>query len=289
MKRKPFRLSLMMAIFVFFQLAFSSEQSIWEGVGRTVAVGDIHGDFDQFVAILLDAELIDSELNWIGGKTHLVQMGDILDRGPGSRAVMDLIISLEEQAPLHGGNVHFLLGNHELMLMKTDLRYVHEGEILSYGGLKEMVRALRPDGYYGSWLATHNTMIKIDNAIFTHAGISAEYSDFSIDEINNTVRDEIDRNWVEPSGILSSMGPLWFRGLANDRGSEIERVLEETLLTNDADFIVIGHTVNIAGVTTRFSGRVVLIDTGISACYGGLAQYLEIDQLGYKTCTVLTD
>ena len=291
MKTKFVKSSLLVFLFLllFSQFAFSSNQCIWEGVGRTVAIGDVHGDYDQFVAILVEAELIDSEMNWIGGKTHLVQTGDILDRGPDSRAVMDLIISLEEQAPIDGGYVHLLLGNHEIMLMKADLRYVHPGEILSHGGLKEMVRALRSDGYYGSWLAEHNTIIRINNALFTHAGISAEYSNFSLSDINNTVRDEIDRNWVEPSGILSSMGPVWFRGLANERGSDIERVLEEALVTNNADYIVIGHTVNIGGITSRFSGRVVLIDTGISECYGGMAQYLELDHFGYKTYTVLTD
>ncbi len=270
-------------------VAFSSDQCIWQGVGRTVAVGDVHGDYDQFVSILLEAGLIDSDLNWVGGKTHLVQTGDVLDRGPDSRAVMDLIMSLEEQAPLHGGYVHFLLGNHEIMLMKTDLRYVHPGEILSHGGLKEMVRTLRPNGYYGNWLAEHNTIIRINNALFTHAGISGEYSNFSIPEINETVREEINRNWSEPSGILSSMGPVWFRGLANDRGSAIERVLEETLETNNADYIVIGHTVNISGIISRFSGRVVLIDTGMSRNYGGMAQYLELDDFGYKKYIVFSD
>ncbi|MCK5035865.1 MAG: metallophosphoesterase, partial [Candidatus Sabulitectum sp.] len=259
-----------------------SEQCVWNGVGRVVAVGDVHGDLGQFVRILQGAGLVDGDLNWIGGKTHLVQVGDVLDRGPDSKAIMNLLMSLELQAPMDGGYVHFLLGNHEVMLMKTDLRYVHQGEILSYGGLKEMVRALRPDGEYGSWLAGHNAAIRINNALFVHAGISEDYASVPVDSINELVRSEIARGWTEPSGILSGSGPVWFRGLAVDRGSAILRVLEETLETNDADFIVIGHTVSIEGIATRFSGRVVMIDTGISECYGGAAQYLELDQRGYK-------
>ena len=287
MRIKPVGLMLLLLpLLLVFSVSQSSDQCIWDGVGRIVAIGDVHGDYEQFVAILLAAELIDSDLNWIGGKTHLVQTGDVLDRGPDSRAVMDLIMSLEEQAPFDGGYVHMLLGNHEVMLMKTDLRYVHPGEILSYGGLKEMVRALRPAGFYGNWLSEHNTIIRINKTLFTHAGISGEYSNFLIPEINDIVRDEINRNWEEPSGILSSMGPVWFRGMANDRGSEIERVLEETLEINHAECIVIGHTVNIGGIVSRLSGRVVLIDTGMSECYGGMAQYLEIDHQGYKTHTL---
>ncbi len=259
-----------------------SEQCIWNGVGRVVAIGDVHGDFGQFVSLLQGADLVDNELNWIGGKTHLVQIGDVLDRGPDSRAVMDLIMSLEQQAPLQGGYVHFLLGNHEVMLMRSDLRYVHEGEIRSHGGLKEMVRAMRPDGEYGRWLSEHNISIRINNALFVHAGISEDFASIALDSINKSAGDEIRRGWLEPSGIFSSTGPVWFRGLATDRGSAIRRVLEEALETNDADYIVIGHTVSIDGITTRFSGRVVMIDTGMSECYGGKAQYLVLDQRGYK-------
>ena len=274
--------SSILFLLLLFVAVSHSEQCVWDGVGRVVAVGDVHGDLGQFVRILQGADLVDGGLNWIGGKTHLVQVGDVLDRGPDSRAIMDLLISLELQAPLQGGYVHFLLGNHEVMLMKTDLRYVHQGEILSYGGLKEMVRALRPDGEYGSWLAGHNAAIRINNALFVHAGISEDYASVPADSINELVRSDIARGWTEPSGILSGTGPVWFRGLAVDRGSAILRVLEETLETNDADFIVIGHTVSIEGIATRFSGRVVMIDTGMSECYGGVAQYLELDQRGYK-------
>jgi hypothetical protein len=259
-------------------------QSCWDGVGRVVAVGDVHGDYGQFVKILGAAGLVDDAMNWTGGKTHLVQIGDVLDRGPDSRAVMDLLISLEQQAPLQGGYVHFLLGNHEVMLMKTDLRYVHPGEIESYGGLKEMVRALRPGGEYGSWLAWHNTVIRINNVLFVHGGISADFASFTADSINNLVRTEISDHRSNMSGVLSSTGPVWYRGLALDRSSEVQWALEETLSVNSADIIVIGHTVTIEGITTRFSGRVVMIDAGMSECYGGAAQYLEIDNEGYKVC-----
>ncbi|MCK5131964.1 MAG: metallophosphoesterase [Candidatus Sabulitectum sp.] len=257
-------------------------QCTWDDVERVVAVGDVHGDFNQFVSILQGAELVDSDLNWIGGETHLVQTGDILDRGPDSKAAMDLIMTLEQQALLQGGYVHFLLGNHELMLMKTDLRYVHEGEILSHGGIKEMVRAMRPDGEYGSWLAGHNAAIRINSALFVHAGISEDFSSIPFDSINEMVRDEIARGWAEPSGVLAGTGPVWFRGLAVDTGCVIEQALEEALEVNGADFIVIGHTVTIEGITTRFDGRVVMIDTGMSECYGGTAQYLVLDQDGYE-------
>ncbi len=65
---------------------------VWTGVDRIVAVGDVHGDYEQFVKTLRAAEVIDEQNKWIGGKTHLVQTGDVLDRGPDSRQAMDLLI-----------------------------------------------------------------------------------------------------------------------------------------------------------------------------------------------------
>ena len=66
----------------------------WSGVQRIVAIGDIHGAYDNFVAILKNTGLVDEKLRWTGGKTHLVQMGDVVDRGPDSRKCMDLLMKL---------------------------------------------------------------------------------------------------------------------------------------------------------------------------------------------------
>ena len=88
---------------------------VWTGVERIVAVGDLHGDYDNFVAILKQPKvgLLDENLHWIGGKTHLVQIGDILDRGDKAKEIFDLLMRLENEAADAGGMVHVLLGNHE--------------------------------------------------------------------------------------------------------------------------------------------------------------------------------
>jgi hypothetical protein len=89
----------------------------WTGVERVVAVADLHGDFDRFVFILSHPEvgLIDGDLHWTGGRSHLVQLGDIMDRGPDARKIFDLLMRLEREAAAAGGMVHTLLGNHEEM------------------------------------------------------------------------------------------------------------------------------------------------------------------------------
>ena len=104
----------------------------FSGVNRIVAVGDIHGAYDAAVSTLQQAGIIDDHLAWSGGDTHLVLTGDLLDRGPGSRQVIDLIMRLERQAVRAGGQVHQLLGNHEVMNLIGDVRYVSDPEYAAF-------------------------------------------------------------------------------------------------------------------------------------------------------------
>jgi hypothetical protein len=91
---------------------------------RIVAVGDVHGDLSAFKAILADAGVVDASGAWTGGETVLVQVGDMIDRGPDARGTLDFVMALEGEAGRHGGRVVSLLGNHEAMNMTGDLRYV---------------------------------------------------------------------------------------------------------------------------------------------------------------------
>ena len=100
----------------------------WTGVSRIVSVGDIHGAYDNLVKILQNARLIDEELEWIGGTAHLVQNGDIVDRGPDSRKAMDLLMDLEKKAEKAGGRIHLLIGNHEAMNVVGILDLVSDEE-----------------------------------------------------------------------------------------------------------------------------------------------------------------
>ncbi len=99
---------------------------------RVVAVGDVHGAFEKFVTILREAKLIDSRRRWTGGRAILVQTGDITDRGPDSRKVMDLLRKLTDEAAKAGGRVHALLGNHEAMRLLNVNRDVGPGEFEAF-------------------------------------------------------------------------------------------------------------------------------------------------------------
>jgi TPR repeat protein len=288
----------------------------WTGVERVIAIGDVHGDYEQFVAVLRSAGLIDSTGNWTGGKAHLVQTGDIVDRGPDSRAVMDLLMKLEKQAAEAGGAVHCLIGNHEAMDLYGDLRFVSPGEYAAFRtgggeasryeypehpqdltapatlaaesaappadmpGYRERVAALEPGGEYGKWIRSHDAVIKIDRTLFVHAGLGQKYADWPIDRINAEVHQELnDFRRLHGGVVTDEEGPLWFSGLAKGDERQLQPLVDALLKHFDVDRIVIGHTYAQGAITPRFGGKVILIDIGLSRVYDNVGKVgcLEID------------
>jgi hypothetical protein len=121
----------------------------WEGVERVVAIGDLHGDYDNYMATLQAAGLVDRKGKWVGGETHFVQTGDVPDRGPDTLRILEHLDKLAKQAERKGGRVHSLIGNHEAMNVYGDLRYVHEGEYEAF--VTRNSESLR-DRYYERYL-----------------------------------------------------------------------------------------------------------------------------------------
>ncbi len=112
---------------------------------RVVAIGDVHGAYDPFVAILRAAGLITTRDRWSGGRAVLVQTGDLVDRGKDSRKVIELVRRLEREAAAAGGQVIALTGNHEFMRLAGDWRYVSAGEYEAFrdGSSVELRDAVR--------------------------------------------------------------------------------------------------------------------------------------------------
>ena len=254
-----------------------AQQDAWSGVERIVAVGDVHGDFDQFVKALRAAAVIDANQNWVAGRTHLVQTGDVLDRGPDSRKAMDLLMKLEAQAAEANGAVHALIGNHEAMVLLGDWRYVHEGESNAFGGEEPYRQAVSAKGKYGRWIRGHNAVIKINDVLFAHAGITPPFAKMSLAEINKSVREALEKG--DANGFLmDSAGPLWDRTLALDDEGLVAKDLDAVFKALGARRMVVGHTVSIDGIMTRADGRLIRIDVGMSGAYGGPAACLVIEK-----------
>ena len=66
---------------------------------RIVAIGDIHGDYEQYMKVLTAAGLVDRKGKWAGGETHLVQTGDIPDRGPDTRKIIEHLAEPQKAGP----------------------------------------------------------------------------------------------------------------------------------------------------------------------------------------------
>jgi hypothetical protein len=215
---------------------------------RIVAIGDVHGADVAFVSILQRAGLIDSQRRWTGGTAVLVQVGDFMDRGPGDRAVMDLLIALEAQAAAAGGRVQALLGNHEVMNLLGENRDVAPEVFQSFAddrsesrreqgfqaeakirrgqsldkaawlaahppGFIEYHEALKANAPYGRWLRSKPILAEIDGTVFMHAGINPDFTKDSLDSINRRVRKELSEwddgvRWLEQHDLAPSFSKL---------------------------------------------------------------------------------
>ncbi len=273
----------------------ASPQDVFTGVARIVAVGDAHGDYEQLVSVLKSAGLIDDTLQWTGGKTHLVQTGDLLDRGAEGRKCLDLLMSLEKQAQAAGGRLHALIGNHEAMNLYGDLRYVTPADFASYRDPKSDKPAdgKNPPGYaehrmhfaangdYGKWIRGHNAVLKINNMLFVHGGIGPKYADMPVRTINDRVRAELnDFSKLEGGIVKDEEGPLWYRGMAQGDEKTLAPQVNVALKNFGVEHVAIGHTFTDGAVTPRFGGKVILIDVGLARVY---------DKLGRMACLVVED
>ena len=314
--------------------SFSLAQAIqddWQEVSRIVAIGDIHGDYQNYITVLKEAGVVNKRGKWAAGKTHVVQVGDIPDRGPDTLKIIEHLQKLEKQAKKAGGYLHLLIGNHEYMNIAGDLRYVHPGEYEAFEtrqskkvrdnyyafvvktleaqresqaanesasaplptiddafksdwyakhplGFVEHRLAWQPGGEVANWVSQHNTIIRINNVLFLHGGLSTDLLPLSITDINEQIRSELRGEPVdgEPLGTASH-SPLWYRGLARNNELDERPVLDAVLEHFGASMIVLGHTPDLNVITPRFDGEVVIIDTGISAYYGGHRASLLIE------------
>jgi hypothetical protein len=226
--------------------------------------------------------VVDADAHWAGGRTHLVQTGDVVDRGPESRRALDLLMRLEREARRAGGRVHALLGNHEVMVMLGDLRYTSAEEIQAFApaarahssqavssartlletavpaGQAELREAFGPDGHYGKWLRGHDAIVNIDGALFVHGGISRSVAAIGCPGINHQIRRELTAGFAElsqqplASAAARPDGPLWFRGLAQEDEATFGQDIDTVLETMRAHHCCRPHDSSSGRVTPRF-------------------------------------
>lgn len=250
-----------------------------QGVDSLFVISDIHGEYDNMVAVLTNAGLIDEELRWAGGGSHLAVLGDMMSRGPDVAAVLWFLYRLEREAEAAGGGVHIALGNHEIMVMLDDLRYVHykeawiaHGHGLSYDRMYDPRRSV-----LGSWLASRPAAIQVDDALLAHGGVSPTYLDHSLEALRDSLHVFVDEDlfyhWADTTRrfdldeeafnrrvdfFWADESLFWYRDYAQSDtlGGELEAVLEAF----DAQVHIVGHT-PIAHIQEAYDGRFIMVNT----------------------------
>jgi hypothetical protein len=234
----------------------------WDGVPRVVAFGDVHGAYDAVESLLRSTGVIDEEDRWVGGETHVVSLGDVVDRGPDSRRVLDLFMRLEQEAGRAGGAFHMLLGNHEVMNLVGDLRHVSREEFAAFAseepepardaawerflnarevdgetsvlraefddryppGFFGFLDAFSSDGTYGRWLLDRLTVARVNETAFIHAGLSPIVAELGGAELNRLVTEQL-RDYLAVIGGLERLGVLAPENSYADRDAVLRRAL----------------------------------------------------------------
>lgn len=274
--------------------------SIW---ANTYVIGDLHGDLEAFLLMTKRWGLVDAQGNWAGGDNQLVLMGDLVDRGPETKALMDQVMKLEKQAPSAGGQIHTLLGNHEFLLTEGELTFTHQNDSMAFkktpreSGSQALMNAYQGDSPYAQWIRTRPTMLILDGSLFVHAGVEQWALHYSVEEINSMVQE-----WFrfgqgvgpEPSPetrwVVAGSGPLWTRALSADLDSvkkmKNSKILSETVLHQileklNVKRVFIGHslvrdfekTVN----HPNYGPHVIMTDTDISSAQSHIISGFRID------------
>jgi len=265
-------------------------------VERLIAIGDVHGDVSALRAALRLGGAIDDAGKWIGAKLVVVQTGDQLDRGDDEPQILDLFQRLRGEAQAAGGAVHVLNGNHEVMNVQADFRYVTPDGFHDFSGghpdalhaqltaelapeRRGRTAAFLPGGEMAVRLSVQPVVLQVGGNVFVHGGVLERHVRYGLGHINQETRD-----WMTgpptkeaPASLSNQRAPIWVRDYSDgtpapESCAELTRVLGAL----SAQRMVVGHTVQQQGINSACDGKVWRIDVGLSRFYGGKPSVLEI-------------
>ena len=260
------------------------QKSIYPTPYKLIVLGDVHGDWYATVNSLRKGKIIDNKLNWIAGKTQVVQMGDILDRGGrGSTSyndedsefkIMTLFLKLMKQSYEKGGGFHCIIGNHELMNITGNFSFTSKKGIDHFKNKKRGRRIFfHPGSNMCKIFAKYwNPIIKIGKYVFCHGGLSDSIiRKYSIQNINKFMRDFLNGNVkllkTNLFNILfiNSNSLLWNRDYST--GQFNKNKVKENLKKIKCKYMVVGHTPQNQGINLK-GGCIWCTDTGMSEAFG---------------------
>jgi hypothetical protein len=249
-------------------------------VDSVFVVSDVHGRFTSLVRTLSRAGVLDSALRWTGGRAHLVVVGDVFDRGPDATRTWWLLYRLEREARAAGGAVDVTLGNHEILILAGDTTYLSEKEASlarHYGTCYACLYDIRTS-VLGQWLASKPAVLKINDAVFVHGGVTPLFAGLGIGKLNDAVYDYLrepifrqlladsaaamerfgeDRYLQRLAFFFHPESPLWFRGYVQD--DTLAMQLDSVLGRYDAAVHVVGHT-PVRAIAPRYEGKLIPVN-----------------------------
>ena len=295
---------------------FNRLPSILPPVERIIVLGDLHGDWEMTIESLKIAKLINNKLNWVGGNTVVVQLGDQIDRcrfvgipcnlpqatkddEASDMKILNYFTKLHHQAQKKGGAVYSIIGNHELMNVNGDMRYVSfkniidfknykkpDGNIIS-DGMTARKWAFSPGNPIANFLGcTRQLSLIIGSNLFVHAGVLPKIAEkYNIEDMNQVLflylKNKL-KNPTEYKELLDSndYSPIWNRIFGSiDKSKESCDLLMNPLKEiYKVGKIFIGHTPQLnQGITTTCEGKIWLTDYGASKAFDAFDNNLIIN------------
>ncbi len=246
-----------------------TESSEYKPAQKLFVTSDIEGEFHGFQKLLVAGGVINQKFNWTFGDGHLVVCGDLFDRGDEVTACLWLLYKLEEEAKAAGGYVHVIVGNHEVMNLSEDVRYVHPKYMKAAAIMNRNYNELyAPNTELGRWLRTKNIIERIGKNLFLHGGVSQAVNEqnHSLKKINSLVRPLYDMDGLD--SILNAANamvyfnnltsPFWYRGYFAPPLASMAQV-DSTLKVFDVNKIIVGHTI-VDSIQTLYNGKIIAID-----------------------------
>ena len=262
------------------------EKSETNKVDKQLIFSDIEGNFKAIRTLLQGNGVIDADFNWTFGEGHVVLTGDFFDRGEQVTEVLWLIYSLEEKAKAAKGYVHFILGNHEIMNMNGDLRYV-QPKYLEHASMIGLpyVMLYWSDTELGRWLRTKNVIEKVGDVLCMHAGFSPimNRTELSLAKINQLARPYLADTTNNYPDVLTDLifgdsGPFWYRGYYSGKNKITVTQIDSTLNFYKVNHIATGHTIISDYVNASFNNKVFNTDVPHAK---GLSEALLIEDNKY--------
>jgi Calcineurin-like phosphoesterase len=247
----------------------TTEDCIFRQPEKILFISDIEGEFEALRMLLINNKVIDDKYAWIFGNGHLVICGDLFDRGKQVVQELWLLYKLEDEAKANGGYVHTLLGNHDIMNLSGDTRYVEPFYLSDAALMGKPYRDLySKNTELGRWLRTKNIIEKVGDNLCLHAGVSAiiNASGVSVDQINTICRPLYDQGTndrvLDSAGVYPFFGEngiFWYRGYFQDPRSS-KHTIDSSLYLFRCRRIIVGHTILTRNPAMYYGGRVIGID-----------------------------